>query len=223
MTFKDRRNPARWKGVMDKVLPAPTKVYKRIHHPAAPYTDVPRIMSALRGKAFVSAYALRFTILTAVRSGDARGATWAEIDLDAKVWTIPASRMKAGKEHRVPLCAEAVEILTTMQQWRMAGTELVFPGTRGGLLSDVAVNKTLRTVADGVTVHGFRSSFRDWGAEQTSIPRAVMEAALAHSNQDKTEAAYMRSDLFERRRELMDTWGRYCAGAGNVVRLVSAA
>ena len=219
----DRRNPARWKGVMDKVLPAPTKVYKRIHHPAAPYTDVPRIMSALRDKTFLSAYCLRFTILTAARSGEARGALWAEIDLDAKVWTIPASRMKADKEHRVPLCSEAVEILTTMQQWCQPGNDRIFPGERGGLLSDVAVNKTLRTIADGVTVHGFRSSFRDWGAEQTNIPRAVMEAALAHSNQDKTEAAYMRSDLFERRRELMDAWGRYCAGAGNVVRLVSAA
>ncbi len=192
---------------MDKVLPAPTKVYKRIHHPAAPYTEVPRIMSALRNKDFVSACCLRFHILTAARSGEARGAMWGEIDLDAKVWTIPASRMKAGKKHRGPLCAEVVEILTTMQQWRMAGTELVFPGTRSGLLSDVAVNKTLRTVADGVTVHGFRSSFRDWGAEQTNIPHAIMEAALAHSNQDKTEAAYMRSDLFERRRELMDAWG----------------
>ncbi len=179
-------------------------------------------MSALRNKDFVSACCLRFHILTAARSGEARGATWGEIDLDAKVWTIPASRMKAGKEHRVPLCAEVVEILTTMQQWRMAGTELVLPDTRG-LLSDVSVNKTLRTAADGVTVHGFRSSLRDWGAEQTNIPRAVMEAALVHSNQDKTEAAYMRSDLFERRRELMDAWGRYCAGAGNVVRQVSAA
>ena len=111
----DRRNPARWKGVMDKVLPAPTKVYKRIHHPAAPFTEVPRIMSALRNKTFLSAYNLRFTILTAARSGETRGAMWGEIDLDAKVWTIPASRMKAGKEHRVPLCAEVVEILITMQ------------------------------------------------------------------------------------------------------------
>ena len=219
----DRRNPARWKGVLDKLLPAANKVRARVHHPAAPYSDVPRIMAELRDKSFLSAYNLRFTILTAVRSGESRGATWGEIDLDAKVWTIPASRMKAGKEHRVPLCDEAVEILKTMQQWRQDGIERIFPGERGGLLSDVAVSKTLHTVADGVTVHGFRSSFRDWGAEQTSIPRAVMEAALAHSNQDRVEAAYMRSDLFERRRELMDAWGRYCAGAGNVMRMVSAA
>ncbi|MHB1246181.1 MAG: tyrosine-type recombinase/integrase [Sulfuriferula sp.] len=219
----DRRNPARWRGHLDKVLPAANKVRTRVHFPAAPYLDVPRIMSALRDKTFVSAYCLRFTILTAARSGETRGALWSEIDLDAKVWTIPASRMKAGKEHRVPLCAEAVEILNTMQPWKQPVNDRIFPGERGGLLSDVALNKTLRTVADGVTVHGFRSSFRDWGAEQTSIPRAVMEAALAHSNQDKTEAAYMRSDLFERRVELMNAWGRYCAGAGNVVRLVSAA
>jgi len=165
----DRRNPARWKGILDKLLPAANKVRTRVHHPAAPYSDVPRIMAELCDKAYLSAYNLRFTILTAARSGEARGATWGEIDLDAKVWTIPASRMKAGKEHRVPLCAEVVEILTTMQQWRMAGTELVLPDTRG-LLSDVSVNKTLRTAADGVTVHGFRSSLRDWGAEQTNIP-----------------------------------------------------
>jgi len=125
--------------------------------------------------------------------------------LDAKAWTVPASRMKTGKEHCVPLCDEAAEIINTMQQWRMADTEPVF--LVRGLLSDVSINKTLRTVADGVTVPGFRSSFRDWGAEQASIPRAVMEAALAHSNQDRVEAAYMRSDLFERRRDLMDTWG----------------
>ena len=123
----DRRNPARWKGVLDKLLPAANKVRARVHHPAAPYSDVPRIMAELRDKSFLSAYNLRFTILTAVRSGESRGATWGEIDLDAKVWTIPASRMKAGKEHRVPLCDEAVEILKTMQQWRQDGIKRIFP------------------------------------------------------------------------------------------------
>jgi integrase len=186
----DRRNPARWKGNLDKVLPAPRKVTPRVHHPAAPYADVPRVMCVLRGKTFLSAYCLRFTILTAARSGEARGAEWSEINLDAKVWTIPASRMKAQKEHSVPLCDEAVQILETMQAWRQSGTDRVFPGARGGLLCDMALSKTPHTVADDVTVHGFRSSFRDWGAELTSIPRAVMEAALAHSNQDRVEAAY---------------------------------
>ena len=175
-------------------------------------------MSALRNKDFLSAYCLRFTILTAARSGEARGALWSEINLRTKVWTIPASRMKAEREHRVPLCDEAMEILTKMQQWRIDDAERVFTGTRGGLLSDVAVNKTLHSIAPNVTVHGFRSSFRQWGAETTSFPSAVLELALAHVNKDKVEEAYQRSDLFERRGELMSSWGSYCGSKGKVVR-----
>lgn len=214
-----RSNPARWKGVLDKVLPAARKVTKRTHHAAAPYADVPSMMSALRGKDCLSAYCLRFIIVTAARSGEARGARWSEIDLKGNTWTIPGERMKAGRNHRVPLCDEAMQILATMQKWRKDGSDSVFPGLRGGLLSDVAVNKTLHAVAPGVTCHGFRSSFREWGAETTTFPSAVLELALAHVNENKVEEAYQRSDLFERRLELMATWGRYCANSGNVVQL----
>lgn len=217
------RNPARWKGMLDKVLPKPDKVRTKEHHAAAAYADLPRIMAALRDKGHVSALALRFIILTACRSGEGRGATWDEIDLDAKVWTIPAARMKAAKPHRVPLAEDALEILRTMQQWRREDCTLVFPGARGGLLSDVAVNKTLHSIAPDVTVHGFRSAFRDWAAEQTAFPARVCELCLAHGNPDKVEAAYQRSDLFEKRRQLMDAWANYCSGSSNVVQLAQVA
>lgn len=214
-----RSNPARWRGVLNKVLPDPEKVRTKTHLASAPYSEVPAIMSALRDKDFLSAYCLRFTILTAARSGEARGALWSEVNMKSRTWTILASRMKAERPHRVPLCDEAMEILTKMQEWRMAGADRVFPGNRGGLLSDVAVNKTLHAVAPDVTVHGFRSSFRIWGAETTSFPSAALELALAHVNKDKVEEAYQRSDLFERRVELMTAWGRYCANSGKVVQL----
>ena len=203
------RNPARWKGTLDKVLPAPRKVTAREHHAAADYADVPRIMALLAGKSHVSAMNLRFTILTAARSGEARGALWDEIDLDTATWTIPAQRMKAARPHRVPLSAPAVAVLRAMLPLRRPGVDLVFPGGRDGLLSDVAVTKTLHAIAPGVTVHGFRSAFRTWCEEQTRYPRSVTEAALAHVNADKVEAAYQRSDLFERRRGLMRDWADY--------------
>lgn len=217
------RNPARWKGVLDKVLPQPRKVTAREHHAAAEYADVPRIMAALAGKAHISAMNLRFTILTGARSGEARGALWDEIDLDAKTWTIPARRMKAARPHRVPLSAPAIEIIKTMRALRRPGVDLVFPGGRGGLLSDVAVNKSLHSIAPDVTVHGFRSAFRTWCEEQTSSPRSVTEAALAHVNADRVEAAYQRSDLFDRRRELMARWADFCTGMGRVIALAGAA
>ncbi len=214
-----RSNPARWKGVLDKVLPAARKVTKKIHHAAAPYAEVPAIMAALREKDCLSAYCLRFTILTAARSGEARGAYWNEINTKTRTWIIPADRMKAGRIHRVPLCDEAREILAKMEHWRQEGSERVFPGPRNGLLSDVAVNKTLHAIAPDVTVHGFRSSFREWGAETTAFPSAVLELALAHVNKDKIEEAYQRSDLFERRVELMAAWGLHCSILSNVVQL----
>lgn len=206
----DRRNPARWKGNLDKLFPAPRKINKPVHFAAAAYHDIPRIMAALRNKNSLSAYCLRFTILTAARSSEVRGATWEEMDITQKTWRIPATRMKANRAHAIPLCDEAVEILNTMQQLLRNGATLIFPGEHGGLLSDVAINKTLHTIAPGVTVHGFRSSFRVWGAEITSTPNAVLELALAHVNKNQVEAAYQRSDLFERRRELMAAWGDYC-------------
>jgi integrase len=217
------RNPARWKGVLDKVLPPPAKVSTKEHHAAAPYADVPRIMAALAEKSHMSALVLRFIILTACRSGEARGATWDEFDLEAAAWTIPAARMKAARPHRVPLSAPALEIIQTMAALRRPGADLVFPGARGGLLSDVAVNKTLHSIAPDVTVHGFRSSFRTWCEERTAYPRSVTEAALAHVNADKVEAAYQRSDLFERRRELMRAWADYCTGKARVIKLERSA
>jgi hypothetical protein len=141
------------------------------------------------------------------------------VNIDKRVWTIPAERMKAKRDHSIPLCDEAIEILQTMMQWQMNNTELVFPGSRGGLVSDVAINKTLHTIAPNVTVHGFRSSFRVLGAETTSIPSAVLELALAHVNRNRVEAAYQRSDLFERRSELMNAWGDYCNGPGRILQL----
>ncbi len=215
----DRRNPARWKGTLDKLFPAPRKVTKKVHFASAPYTDVPRIMSELRNKNSLAAYCLRFTILTAARSMEARAAFWNEIDLKNKVWKIPAARMKAGREHVVPLCDEAVDILVRMRELQSEKTQLVFQGERGGVLSDVTINKTLHSIASNCTVHGFRSSFRIWGAEMTSTPSAVLELALAHVNQNKTEAAYQRSDLFERRRVLMDAWGLFCKKDSKVVYL----
>ena len=215
------RNPARWKGTLDKVLPAPRKVTAREHHAAADYNDVPRIMAALSVKSHVSALNLRFTVLTAARSGEARGATWDEIDLDAATWTVPAARMKAARPHRVPLSEPALDILRMMNAQRRPDVALVFPGARDGLLSDVAVNKTLHGIAPDATVHGFRSSFRVWCEEQTSYPRSVTEAALAHVNADKVEAAYQRSDLFDRRRQLMRAWADFATGKGRVVQLVS--
>ncbi|OGT01001.1 MAG: integrase [Gallionellales bacterium RBG_16_56_9] len=219
-----RYNPARWKGNLDQVLPKARKVVSRVHFPAAPYADVPRILSALRDKDLLSAHCLRFTILTAARSGEARGALWNEIDFAAKTWTIPAARMKANRLHRVPLCNEAIQILSAMREWRMVDSERVFNSDRGcGLLTDVAVNKTLHSIAPDVTVHGFRSSFRMWGAETTASPSAVLEAALAHVNPNEVEASYQRSDLFERRRELMQAWGSYCGSKGNVIQLLQSA
>ncbi len=217
------RNPARWKGVLDKVLPPPRKVSTREHHASAPYSDVPRVMAALSEKSHVSAQCLRFTILTGARSGEARGALWSEIDMDAETWTIPKERMKAERAHRVPLSAPAMQIIRTMETLRRPGVDRVFPGARDGLLSDVAVNKTLHAVAPDVTTHGFRSSFRVWCEEQTSSPNSVTEAALAHVNKDKVEAAYQRSDLFDRRRDLMQAWADYATGKSNVIKLASAA
>lgn len=205
----DARNPARWKGTLDKILPPSRKVSKVVHHPAAPYADIPRIMTELRKKDHLSSYCLRFIILTAARSGEGRGAKWNEIDLAAKLWSIPATRMKAERNHVVPLCDEAMQIITTMKNWRRTGSDLVFPSVRAQL-SDVAVTKMLHSVAPDVTVHGCRTSFRTWGAETTSTASAVMELALAHVNQNHVEAAYQRSDLLDLRKTLMQTWGNWC-------------
>lgn len=217
--WRSGENPARWKGTLDHLLPARAKLQRVTHHPAMPYANVPAFMSALAGQEGVAALALRFAILTAARTGEATGACWPEINVDGAVWIVPEDRMKAGREHRVPLSAPALDIL---RELRPTG-EHIFPGLkRGEPLSNMAMLMLLRRMkVDNATVHGFRSAFRDWAAEQTGFPREVIEAALAHANGDKVEAAYLRTDHFEKRRLLMEEWGRFCTGAvaANVVPL----
>lgn len=204
-------NPARWKGNLDSVMASPNKVAKKQHFAALPYTDVPAFLIDLRQREGMAARALEFTILTAARSGETRGATWREIDLDAGIWTIPGERMKAGKEHRVPLTNAALSILRALPRMEPDNPDsAVFFAPRGGSLSDMTLTAVLRRMKVDATVHGFRSTFRDWAADQTSFPREVAEQALAHTLQG-VEAAYRRSDLFEKRRNLMDAWASYCA------------
>lgn len=215
-------NPAAWAGHLALMLPQRQRL-QRGHHAAMHYGEVPAFIKKLRLQRGISAFALEFAILTAARSGEVRGATWAEIDLDAKVWTVPADRMKAGRPHRVPLSPRALEILELVAQLKHAPDSLVFPGQkRGAPLSDMSLTASLRRLkVGGITAHGFRSSFRDWAGDQTSFPREVAEAALAHAVGDATEAAYRRSDALAKRRKLMDAWAGFLEGAsaGNVVSL----
>ena len=201
-------NPFRWRGHLAALLPKRAHL-SRGHHKAMSFADVPAFMCRLRAKEGMAARALEFAILTAARTGEARGARWNEIDLAGKVWTVPAHRMKGGREHRVPLSARAVAIVEEMQQARLS--EFVFPGVRHGEpLNDTTLARVLRRMKVDVTAHGFRSSFRDWAGDSTSFARDVVEAALAHAIENKTEAAYRRSDALEKRRALMAAWAAYC-------------
>jgi integrase len=225
--YRTGENPARWRGHLDKLLPARSKVRKVVHHAAMPYSELPSFLAELREQAGVAARALEFTILTAARTGEIIGATWDEINLADNVWIVPAERMKAGKEHRVPLCARALAILNEMSAGRDPSEQFVFPGGRRGRpLSNMGMAMTLRRMGrDNLTVHGFRSSFRDWAAERTTFPSEVVEMALAHAVGDKVEAAYRRGDLFDKRRRLMSAWAAHCANsksAGEVVSLAQA-
>lgn len=199
-------NPARWKGHLDRLLPAKSKVRKVRNYPAMPFADLPAFMAEVRQREGVSARALELAILTAARTGEIIGARWSEVDLDAGVWTIPGERMKAGKEHRVPLCSRAIELLNALPR---VG-DYVFPGAREGRpLSNMALLELMRGMRPGFVPHGFRSTFRDWAAETTHYPSEVVEMALAHAVANKVEAAYRRGDLFEKRRALMSDWCRY--------------
>jgi len=210
--WRKGENPARWKGHLDHLLPARASIARVVHHAALPWADVPEVMGELAKAGGNSTLCLRFTVLTAARSGEARNARWNEIDMKAKVWTVPAEKMKAKVEHRVPLSDAALDVLKIVLPLKAADDGLVFQGGRKGQpLSDVAVSKALAAVADGVTVHGMRSAFRDWAAELTAYPREVAEAALAHANCDKVEAAYRRSDLFDVRTRLMRDWADFCS------------
>lgn len=202
-------NPARWRGGLDKLLPAPQKVTKVEHHPALPIDDLPAFMARLREASGMGASALEFAILTAARSGEVRGALWPEIDLPNKQWVVPAGRMKAGREHRVPLSDAAVKLLE--RQPRFDKVELVFPSPRNGMLSDMTLTAVLRRLEVPAVPHGFRSTFRDWVAERTSYPGDMAEMALAHAIGDKVEAAYRRGDMLEKRRRMMNDWAAFLA------------
>ncbi len=224
--YREGENPARWKGHLEHELPARSKVQKVEHHAALPYAELGAFMVELRKREGLSARALEFAILTAARSGEVRGATWAEIDLPGRIWTVPAERMKAGKEHRVPLSDEAVKVLEALP--RIVGNPYVFPAPRGGQLSDMALTAVLRRMErGGLTQHGFRSTFRDWAGETTAYPREVCEHALAHKLADGVEAAYQRGDLLAKRARLMADWARYCGtvqgNAENVVAMKKGA
>lgn len=198
-------NPARWRGHLDHLLPKPTKMRAVQHHPALPHAEITSFMSELDQRSGVATRALAFTIMTAARSGETRGMTWAELNLEAGIWTIPASRMKAGKEHRVPLSDAAIALLGGQR----SAESLVFESETkpGKAISDMSMTAVLRRMErNDITVHGFRSTFRDWAGETTGFPREVIEAALAHGIKDKAEAAYARSDLFDKRRKLMEAW-----------------
>lgn len=202
-------NPARWRGNLDLTFPARAKVAKVESYRALPMEQMPDFWATLRTAETISARALQFIILTATRSGEARGTTWDEIDLSARLWTIPAARMKAGREHKVPLSDAAVEVLESMPRL----SSHVFAGPTGKPLSDVAVAKALRLAGCDATVHGFRATFRTWAQECTAFPEEVCELALAHVNTDATRAAYARGELLDKRRALMAEWDRFCFSA----------
>ncbi len=205
--YRGGDNPARWQGNLDAVLPKPNKLKKVQHHKALGWQEIGNFVRALRKREGMAAKALEFLILTAVRSGELRGASWDEIDLEANIWTIPEERMKTGKEHVIPLCVDAVKLLKALP--RFADNNLVFPGARGGILSDVGLTKPIRAMGHRATVHGFRSTFRDWCAESTNYPNEVAEMALAHSIGNAVEKAYRRGALLAKRTRMMADWCRF--------------
>lgn len=208
--WRSGENPAIWRGNLDAVLPPRSKVRAVKHHPALPWNEIAAFMAQLRERDGFAARALEFAILTATRSGEVRNAAWSEIDLDQKLWLIPAERMKAKREHRVPLSSAAITLLSHVP--RLAGCDLLFPGTRMQPLSDMSLSAVLKRMGKtDITVHGFRSTFRDWAAEDTGHGSDIVEMALAHTVANKTEAAYRRGDLLAKRRSLMEDWAGWCA------------
>lgn len=209
--FRSGENPARWRGHLDSILPAPGKVQKVEHHEAMPIDDIPVFMRQLACKDGNSIRALEFLILTAARSGEVRGAHWDEFDLEKRIWTVPAGRMKAGLEHRVPLSVEAVAVLKKAHV--IGDSRLVFAAPRGGQLSDMALTQAMRRMGLKCVPHGFRSTFRDWCGERTNYPRELAEQALAHVLSNKVEAAYRRGDALEKRRTMMQVWAGYATAS----------
>lgn len=221
--YRSGTNPAAWQGNLEHALPKARKVKRVRHHPALPWAEMGAFTKALRSRPGVAARALEFAILTAARSSEVRLARWSEIDLDKRLWTIPAERIKAGKLHRVPLSDRAVEILKALP--RSDATDLVFLGVRNRALSENTLGEVATAIQPGITVHGFRSSFKDWARSSTSYADEVSELALAHVNDDTTRAAYARDELLPKRTRLMRDWAKYCATIpkkGNVVGIGSA-
>jgi integrase len=222
--FRDGENPARWRGHLSNLLPARSKVRAVKHHAALLYTEIGAFMADLRGREGAAAAALEFLILTAARTGEVIAGRRPEIDFAARIWTVPAARMKGGREHRVPLTRAAMAVLKRMEG---QDKEFLFPGSKAGRgLSNMALLKVLERMDRGdLTAHGFRATFKTWATERTNFPRELVEAALAHILDDKTEAAYQRGDMLEKRRRLMDAWAEFCAKrapAGTVVSLRQA-
>ncbi|MCO6388502.1 site-specific integrase [Aliihoeflea sp. 40Bstr573] len=201
-------NPARWKGNLDAVLAQPGKIARVKHHAALPIEQLPAFFARLRQQSGMAARALEFLVLTAARSGEVRGAKWMELDSDAGVWTVPAERMKAGREHRVPLSSQARHLLELLPEFE--GSDFVFSAPRGGMLSDMSISAVMRRMDAGAVPHGFRSTFRDWAAEHTEYAGEIAEMALAHTISNKVEAAYRRGDLLAKRRQMMNDWAEYC-------------
>ena len=208
--YRSKENAARWKGVLDKILPAPKKIQKTIHHKALPLDEMPAFFAQLHARKGLAAKAVGLLILTAARSGEIRGATWSEVDLEKAVWTIPAERMKAGKQHRVPLSSVALQLLKEVP--RVGNSGLIFPGSKNGMLSDMTLSAVLRRMGVDAVPHGFRSVFRDWAGDRSNYPRELAEAALAHVLGNEVEAAYRRSDALEKRREMMEDWTAFVTG-----------
>ncbi|MEI7668575.1 MAG: integrase arm-type DNA-binding domain-containing protein [Pseudomonadota bacterium] len=232
--YRTGENPARWRGHLENLLPRPSKFQKIEHQPSLSYQKIGDFMQSLKKQEGMAALALQFTILTAARTSETICATWQEIDLQKKVWIVPANHTKAGREHRVPLSETAIAILHEAKkqnellgyQSKNADSDFIFSGFKQGKhLSNTAMLMLLRRMkSDDITVHGFRSSFRNWAAEQTNYPREIAEAALSHTSGDKVEIAYLRSDFFEKRRQMMDAWSRYChqlknKGGNNILKI----
>lgn len=217
-------NPAAWRGNLDALLPKPQRIAKVEHYPAIALGELGQFMAELRSREGVAARALEFVILTAARSGEVRGMTWAEVDFNTGVWTVPAARMKAGKEHRVPLSDAARALLVKPKGAK--DSDAVFPAPRGGVMSDMTLTAVMRRMGRREVPHGFRSTFRDWAAERTAFPAELAEMALAHQIPNAVERAYRRGDLMDKRREMMEQWSRFCGmqtpAAGTVVPLKAA-
>jgi integrase len=222
--YRTGENPAAWRGHLENLLPRRARL-SRGHHKAVPWRKMPAFIKTLRERDGVAAIALEFAILTAARSGEVRGATRDEFDIEQKVWVVPAKRMKSGREHRVPLVPRAIEILEAVKPLANH-TGLVFPGRQPSKpMSDMTLKAVLRRMKVDATVHGFRSSFKDWASEGTSFANELSEAALAHVVGDAVERAYRRGDVLDRRRELMEAWAKFCepSASGNILPFIGAA